>query len=53
MNDKFVSKRSCPIIRQYPGIRSEELKKSTKNTVMIAGLRAEILTRDLPNMKNC
>jgi hypothetical protein len=35
----------------YRSICLEELRKSTKASVWIACLRAEILTRDLPNTK--
>jgi hypothetical protein len=30
------------ILRNYPGIRLEELRKTTKNYVITAGLQAEI-----------
>jgi hypothetical protein len=30
------------ILRYYPGICLEELKKTTKTSVMIAGLRADV-----------
>jgi hypothetical protein len=33
----------------YPGIRLEEVRKTTKTSVRIVGLRDEILTRDIPN----
>jgi hypothetical protein len=36
-------------LRHYPGIRLERLRKTTKNYVRIAGLRADILTRELSN----
>jgi hypothetical protein len=39
------------ILRNDLSIRLEGLSKITKISVMIAGLRAEILTRDLPNAK--
>jgi hypothetical protein len=32
------------------GVYLEGLRKTTENLVMIAGLRAEILTRDLSNL---
>jgi hypothetical protein len=39
------------ILRYYPGICLEGLRKNTKCSVRIADLRGEILTRDLPNTK--
>jgi hypothetical protein len=38
------------VVAYYPEIYLEGLRKTTEN-LMIAGLRAEIWTRDLPNMK--
>jgi hypothetical protein len=37
----LLRKRSCPILRYYPGIRVEGLRKNTKN-LRVAGVRAEI-----------
>jgi hypothetical protein len=37
------------ILRYYPGIRLEGQRKTMKIYVRIAGVRAEIWTRDLPN----
>jgi hypothetical protein len=45
----FGTKKSWPNLRYYPGILQEELRKTTKPSVRIAGLWAEILKRDLPN----
>jgi hypothetical protein len=42
-------KRSWPNLWYYLGICLEELRKSTKASARIAGLRAEILNYDLPN----
>jgi hypothetical protein len=39
------------ILRFYPSIYLEGLRKATKLSVRIAGPRAEILTRDLPSTK--
>jgi hypothetical protein len=36
-------------LRNYPGSGLEELRKTTNPSVRIAGLRAEISTRDLQN----
>jgi hypothetical protein len=48
--DEFGRKRSWSNLRNYAGIHQQGLRKITK-TLRTAGLRAEILTRDLPNMK--
>jgi hypothetical protein len=42
---------SWPNFRYYTVIFLEVLRKTTKNAVRIAGLRAEILIPNLPNMK--
>jgi hypothetical protein len=39
------------ILGYYSDIHMEELRKITKTSVRIAGLRAEISTRDLANAK--
>jgi hypothetical protein len=44
-------KRSFPNLRFYPGICLEGLRKTTKASVRIAGLRAEVWAQDLPNRK--
>jgi hypothetical protein len=48
----FGSKRSWPDSKMayYAGIRLDGLRKTTKN-LTIDGLRAEISSRDLPNMQ--
>jgi hypothetical protein len=52
MNWKGCEKRrSWPKLRYYQGIYLEGLRKIKKTSVRIAGLRAEIGTRDLPNTK--
>jgi hypothetical protein len=54
VNDELESsgrKRSWPKLRPYSGICLEGLTKTTKNSVMIAGLQAEILTWDVPNTR--
>jgi hypothetical protein len=38
----FGTKRLASFLRYYPGIRLEELRKTTKLSVRIAGLRAEM-----------
>jgi hypothetical protein len=43
--------RPWPNLRYYHVICFEELKKTTKTLVRVDGLRAEILTQDLPNTK--
>jgi hypothetical protein len=40
------------ILKHYPGICLEGLRKTTKTSVRIAGLRAEFWTRDLPITKS-
>jgi hypothetical protein len=47
----FGKKRSWPILRPYPGIRIEGLRKTTKASIRTVDLWAEILIRDLPNTK--
>jgi hypothetical protein len=49
----FVKKRSWPNFKVWApsGIRLDEMRKTMKTSVRIASLRAEILTRDLPNTK--
>jgi hypothetical protein len=42
---------SGPNLRYYSGICVEGLSKPQRISVSIAGLCAEILTRDLPNAK--
>jgi hypothetical protein len=42
-------KRPWPSLKYYPEICLEGLRRTTKTSVMIADLRAEIWTRDLPN----
>jgi hypothetical protein len=42
---------SCHNLRYYLGKFLEELRKTTKTSVKIAGVWAEIWTRDLSNMK--
>jgi hypothetical protein len=37
------------ILRYYPGIRLEGLRETTDTLFMIAGLRVEILTKNLSN----
>jgi hypothetical protein len=49
--EEFWRKRSWPNIRHYPGIRLEGLRKTTKTSIRMPGLWAEIWTRDLPNTK--
>jgi hypothetical protein len=38
-------------VMTIPTIRLESLRKTTKNISKIAGIRADIWTRDLPNTK--
>jgi hypothetical protein len=45
----FGRKRSWPKLRYYPSIRLQRPKKRLKISVMIAGVQAEIWTRDTPN----
>jgi hypothetical protein len=52
MNWKNVQGSGCGLIlRYYPGICVERLRKTTEDQVRIAGLCAEILTSDLQHMK--
>jgi hypothetical protein len=39
------------VLRYYAGICLQGLRKPAKNLIMIAGLRPEIWTRDIPNTK--
>jgi hypothetical protein len=39
------------MLKFYPGIYLEGLRKTTKTSVSVAGLRADIWTHVLPNMK--
>jgi hypothetical protein len=52
MNLKDVEGRGGGLILRYnSGICLEGLRQTTKTSVRISGLRAEIWTRDLQNMK--
>jgi hypothetical protein len=46
-----VRKRSWPDLRYCNGICLEGLRKPQNTSVRIPGLRAEILSRDLPSTK--
>jgi hypothetical protein len=46
----FGRKRPWPILRHYPSVLIELLLEITITSVRIADLRAEIGTRDLPNV---
>jgi hypothetical protein len=48
---EFGTKRSWPNLCYYPSFRLEGLRKPRKSSGSIAALRAEVWTRDLPNMK--
>jgi hypothetical protein len=49
-----VRKETAVTYLRYPGICLERLERTTKNSVRLAGLRAEIWTRDLPKtMQEC
>jgi hypothetical protein len=54
VNEGMISgrKRSWPKLRYYPGICLEGLRKTTKTSVRIAGLRVKIWTRDLPSVNH-
>jgi hypothetical protein len=61
-NDRVISERWIEnleanghglILRYYPGIHLEGLRKTMETSVRIAGLQAEILNGYLPNMKEC
>jgi hypothetical protein len=41
-------KRSRPNFMHYPNLFHEGLRKTTKTSVKVAGLRTEIWTRDIP-----
>jgi len=51
MNWKVFRKRSWTNVMVLSEIRLDGLRKTTKNFVRVAGLRADIWTRVLPNTK--
>jgi hypothetical protein len=48
---RYGRKLSWYILMYHPGICLESLRKTTKTSVRIAVLEADILTRDFPKMK--
>jgi hypothetical protein len=50
INGKGFGSGRDPILMYYYAIRLEELRKTIKTSIKIAGLQAEIWTRDLQNM---
>jgi hypothetical protein len=52
MNWKEFGRKQCSLILRYhPGIGLKGLRKTTKISVRIVGLRTEISTRDVPHRK--